>query len=152
VLSDEHKTYPLVLRELGCEIIHLVTSSQERRDAGNPLFPINLADLVLRHSSANHKRETIAWSKRRQSSAERLAIFLVWRNYMTGRRQKVRGSPTPAQVRGMVDHRVGVAELLEGRLFVSRIGLPSRWAEYYWRTVRTRVLPRQRRHELRYAV
>jgi hypothetical protein len=52
----------------------------------------------------------------------------------------------------MLDHRVDVAELLERRLFVSRIKLPSRWAEYYWRTVRTRVLPRQRRHALRYAV
>jgi hypothetical protein len=141
-----------VLKELPCEIVHLVTSSQERRDAGNPLFPINLTDLVLRHSSANHKRETIAWSKRRQASAERLAVFLVWRNYMNGRREKVRGSPTPAQVRGMLDHRVDVAELLERRLFVSRIQLPSRWGEYYSRTVNTRVLDRQRRHALRYAV
>jgi hypothetical protein len=76
----------------------------------------------------------------------------VWRNYMKGRREKVRGSPTPAQARGMLDHRVDVAELLERRLFVSRIELPSRWAEYYGRTVSTRVLPRQRRHALRYAV
>jgi hypothetical protein len=44
-----------------------------------------------------------------------------------------------------------VAELLERRLFVSRIELPSRWAEYYGRTVSTRVLPRERRHTLRYA-
>jgi transposase-like protein len=152
VLSDEHKAYPWALRGLPCEVIHLVTSSRERRDGRNPLFPINLADLLLRHSSANHKRETIAWSKRRQASAERLAVFLVWRNYVKGRREKVRGSPTPAQVRGMLDHRLDVGELLERRLFVSRIALPERWQEYYWRTVRTRVLPRQRRHELKYAV
>jgi transposase-like protein len=152
VLSDDHRTYPLVLKELPCEIIHLVISSKARRNAVNQLFPVNLADLVLRHSSANHKRETIAWSKRRQASAERLAMFMVWRNYMKGRREKVRGSPTPAQARGMLDHRVDVAELLERRLFVSRIKLPSRWAEYYGRTVSTRVLARQRRHALRYAV
>jgi hypothetical protein len=36
--------------------------------AQNPLFPVNLADLLLRHSSANHKRETIAFSKRRQGA------------------------------------------------------------------------------------
>jgi hypothetical protein len=152
VLSDEHKTYPRVFKKLLCEINHLVTSSKERRDAGNPLFPANLADMLVRHSSANHKRETIAWSKRRQASAERLAVFLVWRNYLNGRREKVRGSPTPAQARGMMDHRVDVAELLERRLFVSHIRLPARWEEYYRRTVSTRVLPRQRRHELRYAV
>jgi len=37
-------------------------------------------------------------------------------------------------------------------LFVSRIRLPERWAEYYRREVSTRVLAVQRRHELRYAM
>ena len=37
------------------------------------------------------------------ASAERLAILLVWRNYMKGRREKVRGSPTPAMEREMMD-------------------------------------------------
>ena len=152
VLSDDHQAYPRALRELPCAVVHLVTSSRARRDGRNALFPINLADLLLRHSSANHKRETIAWSKRRQASAERLAVFVVWRNYLKGRREKVRGSPTPAQVRGMLGHRLAVGELLERRLFVSRIALPARWQEYYWRSVMTRVLPRQRRHELKYAV
>jgi hypothetical protein len=152
VLSDEHQTYPRILKVLPCESTHLVTSSKERRDAGNPLFPLNLADLLIRHSSANHKRETIAWSKRRQASAERLAVFLVWRNYMKGRREKERGNPTPAQARGMMERRVSVRELLERRLFVSRIGLPARWADYYWRRISTRVLPRQRQHELSYAM
>jgi hypothetical protein len=152
VLSDDHQAYPRALKTLPCESIHLVTSSKERRDAGNPLFPINLADLLIRHSSANHKRETIAWSKRRQASAERLAVFLVWRNYMKGRREKERDSPTPAQARGMLAWRVSVRELLDRRLFVNRIGLPTRWAEYYWRRISTRVLPRQRWHELSYAM
>jgi len=151
VLSDDHRAYPRALGSLPCEVEHHVTSSKARRDAGNPLFAINLTDLLLRHSSANHKRETIAWSKRRQASAERLAIFLVWRNYMKGRREKARGSPTPAQSRGMLDHRLSVAELLERRLFVSLIELPARWLDYYWRRVRTRVLPAQREHTLRYA-
>ena len=75
VLSDEHQAYPRAIRQLRCEVTHLVTSSKERRDARNRLFPVNLADMLLRHSSANHKRETIAWSKRRQASAERFAVF-----------------------------------------------------------------------------
>jgi hypothetical protein len=152
VLSDDHRAYPQAIRALRCEVIHLVTSSRERRDGGNPLFPVNLADLLLRHSSANHKRETIAWSKRRQASAERLAVFLVWRNYMKSRREKQPRGPTPAQARGAFDHCVTVAELLDRRLFVSRTSLPQRWVEYYWRDVSTRALPRQRRHELKYAV
>lgn len=151
VLSDEHKAYPQALRRLKCKVEHLVTSSRERRDARNRLFPVNLADLLLRHCSANHKRETIAWSKRRQSSAERLAVFVVWRNYLKGRREKVRGSPTPAQARGTLDRRLEVADLLERRLFVTRTELPQRWEDYYWRRLRTRVLARQRAHELTYA-
>jgi hypothetical protein len=112
---------------------------------------VNLADMLLRHSSANHKRETIAWSKRRQASAERLAVFLVWRNYMKSRREKQPRGPTPAEARGAVDHRVTIGELLERRIFVSRSNLPARWVEYYWRMVNTRALPTQRRHELKYA-
>ena len=151
VLSDDHRTYPHAIRSLGCTVTHLVTSSKERRDAGNPLFPVNLADMLVRHCSANHKRETIAWSKRRQASAERLAVFLVWRNYMKSRREKKPRGPTPAEVRGTLDHRVTSDELLGRRIFVSRTGLPARWSEYYWRSIGTRALPRLRRHELRYA-
>ncbi len=151
VLSDDHRAYPQAIRSLGCTVTHLVTSSKERRDADNPLFPVNLADLLLRHSSANHKRETIAWSKRRQASAERLAVFLVWRNYMKSRREKKPGGPTPAEARGTLDHRVTIDELLVRRIFVRHIGLPVRWDAYYWRCIETRALPRQRRHELKYA-
>lgn len=149
--SDAHRMYPRAIRRLKCAVCHIVTSSRERRDTRNRLFPINLADMLVRHSSANHKRETVAWSKRRQASAERLAIFTVWRNYMKGRSEKARGSPSPAQARGMAGGRLQVAELLEKRLFVSRIELPSRWSDYYWRRILTRALPRQRSHSLKYA-
>lgn len=151
VFSDEHRMYPPAIRRLRCRVRHLVTSSRKRRDSRNKLFPVNLADLLVRHSSANHKRETIAWSKRRQASAERLAIFTVWRNYMKGRSEKVRGSPTPAQARGMPVGRLDVSELLSKRLFVSLTDLPKRWRDYYWRRVFTRVLGRQRVHSLKYA-
>jgi hypothetical protein len=43
---------------------------------------------LIRHCQSGHKRETIAFAKRRAASAERLAIFVVWRNYMKGRREK----------------------------------------------------------------
>jgi hypothetical protein len=57
--SDEHPAYPRALRRLmGRAFAHEVTSSRVPRTAANPLFPVNLADLLIRHSSANHKRET----------------------------------------------------------------------------------------------
>ena len=151
VISDDHLAYRRALRELDCVVVHQVTPSKERRDARNPLFPVNLVDRLLRHSSANHRRETIAWSKRRQASAERLAIFLVWRNYLKGRQEKVRGSPTPAQARGLLEHRIAVGELLAHRLFIGRNDVPERWRQYYLGEIRTRALGRQRRHTLTYA-
>ena len=70
--SDDHPAYRRALRQLTRDgfstprIEHWVTSSKERRTLANPLFPVNLADLLLRHGSANHRRETIAFSKRRR--------------------------------------------------------------------------------------
>jgi transposase-like protein len=148
--SDDHRAYPRALRGLGCALEHEVISSKQRRDVGNPLFEINLLDGLIRHSQANHRRETLAWSKRRQSSAERLAMLLVWRNYVKRRWEK-RCQQTPAMLKGLLDRRLSVSDLLRERLFRTRIGLPCRWAEYYDRAVRTVALERNRRHELSYA-
>lgn len=148
--SDDHRAYPRACRGLRCRIRHQVTSSRQRRDAANPLFEANLLDLLIRHSQAGHRRETIAWPKRRQGSAERLAVLLVWRNYVKWRWEK-RGRQTPAMLKGLLKHRLTVAEILQERLFRTRIPLPQRWAEYYDRRVETAALPVNRRHELKYA-
>ena len=79
--SDEHPAYPRALRRLRQRtLLHQVTKSTAHRDPHNPLFAVNLLDLLIRHGGANHKRETIAFSKRRQGAAYRLAILQVWRN------------------------------------------------------------------------
>ena len=148
VYSDDHRAYPRSLRKTKCKITHRITPGRERRDQNNSLWEVNLLDLLIRHCNANHRRETLAWSKRRQASAERLAILLVWRNYMKGRREKVRGSPTPAMERGMLDRPLKVFELLKERIFRSLCWLPARWGEYYERTVRTRALGTNNRHSL----
>jgi hypothetical protein len=139
--SDEHPAYPRAFRRLSDRpVVHRTTSSKEPRTSHNPLFPVNLLDLLIRHGSANHKRETIAFSKQRGCAAYRLAILLVWRNYMKPFSERRRDA-TPAQRLGLVGRLLGVAEVLGRRLFPSRIRLPERWARYYWRRVRTRRLP-----------
>jgi len=140
VSSDDHPAYRRAIRRVRPDVEHLVTPGSDHRDRRNPLWEVNLLDLLIRHSSSNHKRETIAWSKRRQCSSERLAILLVWRNYMKGRREKVRGSPTPAVERGMASSPLSVQNLLGGRLFRSLLELPARWGVYYRGGVRTRAL------------
>jgi len=149
--SDDHRAYPLAMRVLQGRVTHRVTPGSAYRGVHNPLFPINLLDLLIRHSQANHKRETIAFAKQRVSSAARLAILLVWRNYIKGRREKKRGSPTPAMARGMMRKPLQIAELLDRRLFYTHTRLSDRWKLYYQRLIRTRALPRHRAHNLKYA-
>jgi hypothetical protein len=151
VYSDEHPAYLRSFKKLSTRVDHRITPGREHRDKNNALWEVNLLDLLIRHSCANHKRETIAWSKRRQASAERLAILLVWRNYMKGRREKVRGSPTPAMERGMMIEPLGIEALLKTRIFRTRVDLPPRWGKYYDREIVTRGLPVNRRHDLNYA-
>ncbi len=151
VYSDDHRSYPPAIARVPCDITHNVTSSKVRRTCSNPLWEVNLLDLIVRHSNANHKRETIAWSKRRQASAERMAMTLYWRNNMKGRREKVRGSPTPAMVRGMTTRAHTVDDLLSERIFRDHVALPPRWSQYYDRTVETRALGHHRYHTLKYA-
>jgi transposase-like protein len=149
--SDDHPAYPRAfLRVEGVAITHEITSSKERRTAANPLFPVNLLDLLIRHNGANHKRETIAFSKRRQSAAERLAILQVWRNFVKPFSER-RQDESPAQRLGLTDHRLSVTEILAKRLFPSIIRLPRRLQRYYRREVKTRRIPNGRRHELKYA-
>jgi transposase-like protein len=147
--SDEHRAYPRALRRLeGLSVRHHVTNSRAPRTTRNPLFPVNRMDLLIRHSGANHKRETIAFSKRRQSALERLAIFAVWVNFQKSRSEK-RRDETPAQAIGLASRRLTTADILASRRFPSLVALPERWRPYYEGTVPTRArrcaAPRRRR-------
>ncbi|MBD3222164.1 hypothetical protein GF314_13085 [bacterium] len=148
--SDDHGAYRWAIEGLGCDVRHVVTSSQDIRDRLNDLFEINLSDLLTRHWLCEHKRETIAYAKRRNCSAYRMAIALVQRNYVKPRRARGEKA-TPAQLLGLCQERLTVEELLARRLFVDEVDLPPRWARYYWGEVDTRALRINRRHELRYA-
>src|SRR5262249_30590677 len=101
--TDAHPAYPPAPRAL----LHLAvtpraSSSRAGRKAQNPLSPITLLDLLFRHGGANHKRETIAFSKRRQSGIERMWVFLDWRNYIKAFSERHPGE-SPAMKSGIVD-------------------------------------------------
>ncbi|MGH7742002.1 MAG: hypothetical protein ACRENS_08265 [Candidatus Eiseniibacteriota bacterium] len=149
--TDEHADYPRALRRLGhLQVRHRTISSRAARTSHNPLFAINLLDLLIRHSGAGHKRETIAFAKRRQMAIWRLWVMLVWRNYMKWVSER-RGENTPAMRLGLLRRRLAVSEVLKERLFASRIGLPERWQSYYRGRTRTRLMPNGREHLLRLA-
>lgn len=150
IRTDAHKSYPPAIRKLRAVVRHEVTSSKDHRDRHNPLYEINLLDLLIRHGQANHKRETIAWAKRRQRSALRLAVFLVWRNYVRPRWKKS-CRETPAMQAGLLERALTVREVLGQRLFVAKVGLEGRWSQYYWGEVETPALGVNRRLELKRA-
>jgi transposase-like protein len=143
--SDDHPAYPRALRHLRrqecCQvrIQHRTTSSTERRTRRNPLFPVNLADLLLRHASANHRRETIAFSKRRQAALERLAVFTVWRNCIKRRRENG-PRESAAMWLGRLRRLLTWRDVLRRRHFPQHGDLPAPWEDYYWRRIRTAAL------------
>jgi len=150
VHSDEHHAYKQAIRRLGLKITHRVTNSKKRRTQHNPLYEINLLDLWIRHAQSNHKRETIAASKRRQASSEKLSLLQLWRNFI--QRRRVNGPPeTPAMLKGLADRPLALGEIYRRRLFPGRIALPPRWQLYYRREVRTREYPKNEVHRLKYA-
>ena len=150
--SDEHRAYPVALRALTDRTIeHKTTSSKARRSAANPLFPVNLADLLLRHTSANHKRETIAFSKRRQNACYRAAIWMVWRNYIKSFSERKRDAP-PAVRMGLLHSRLTVDDVLREREFPWRRKLTGWVEECYFGRIPTRSIARCAVHELKYAV
>ena len=148
--SDEHKAYPRAMRDIPCRIRHIVTNSKDHRDRWNRLYEMNLLDLLIRHAEAEHKRETIAYSKRRNCGVWRLMIFLVWKNYVRPKRVR-KCDQTPAMLIGLCERRLTVPEIVGRRMFWAQVGLEGRWRQYYWGEVETRALKVNRRHELKYA-
>jgi hypothetical protein len=130
---------------------HRTTPSTAPRTRANDLFPINLADLLLRHSGADHRRETIAYDKRRQGGLERLAIFTVWRNAIKWRRENHPGE-TAAMKAGMATRPLRWAEVFACRRFPREQELPGSWWNNYWRRVKTAALgDRQTENNARFA-
>ncbi len=151
IRSDEHQAYPRAMKRLrDRHWVHETTSSKAARTTQNPLFPVNLADLLLRHCSANHKRETIAFSKRRQGALYRLAIWVVWKNYIKSRSENRRDAP-PAQAIGLIRRALKVRDVLSGRLFPDREKVSGWVARCYFGEIETRAIDGCRGHRLRFA-
>jgi transposase-like protein len=153
-VSDEHKAYPLAIRDAAAVgIPHVTVSSKQMRTRSNPLYAINLADNLLRHTQANHKRETIAFNRRRQAALEKGWMWAVKRNYMTRRRAKMRRGEarSPAQLAGVASEMLEFKDIFTRRIFSHEVDLPAIWNEHVARNVSTAAIANPRRHSLAYA-
>lgn len=156
--SDDHKAYPRALQRLKNDLPSLhaidqtITSSKARRTSNNPLFPANLTDLRLRHGSANHRRETIAFSKRRQCAMERMAILALSHNFIK-KRSENGPMMSAGMMRSLTDRMHTWREVLRRRLFPGHANLSTEWDRYYWRDTKTAIYGDcQARHSCRMAI
>ncbi|HVO31717.1 MAG TPA: hypothetical protein VMV18_13315, partial [bacterium] len=105
--------------------------------------------MLIRHTQSNQKRETIAFSKRRQGGLDRAWLWATERNYVLPRRIK-RGDPPPAVQLGLVDRALRHEEVFSRRIFDFEVEIPEVWRRHIRRDVVTRVFSRNRRYRLKY--
>ena len=149
-VSDEHKRYPEALRDAGLdELPHLRISGSAQRTAANPLFEINLADMLLRHGQSSQKRETIAFNKRRQAGLERAWLWATWRNFMAPQRVKRRNAP-PAVLAGIASRALSWNDIFEERILPWTVELPEVWERHVRREVLTARIPNNRTNDARH--
>jgi hypothetical protein len=115
------------------------------------MYPVDQLHMLLRHSRADHKRETIAFGRRLNAIMERLFLATVWRNFIKGRSERRPDPDTPAMRLELTDRPWTWRRVLSRRLFPHRTKLPPALRDLYWRNWETPVLPKNRPHRLRQA-
>jgi hypothetical protein len=84
------------------------------------MFPVDQLHQLLRHSCADHKRETIAFGRRLESILGRAHLLAVWKNFIKGRSERRPDRTTPAMRLGLTDTRWPWERILSRRLFFAR--------------------------------
>ena len=161
VIADAHKDYRrAVKRHPQRDRISLRTHANPvRGPKGSPrsaeaverdaaMFPVDLLHKILRHSLAHHRRKTIAFTRRINAAMERMALTMIWRNFVKGRSERKRNSPSPAMKLGLTDERWTWKRVFSRRLFPDRVELPEPWPLLYRRGWETPLLASNATHDL----
>lgn len=162
--TDDHPGYTRGLKEHPGKghVKHQIFRNPKDRKKGEPRslearqrdaahFASDLCHKLLRHSLADHRRETLAHGKRHNAVLERGGLFTIWRNFCKHRSERKPGE-TPAMWLGLTDKPLTWKEILSQRLFPSKIQLPPSMRHIYDRKMETPELGRNRRHDRAHAV
>lgn len=140
--TDEEPDYARALARLpdASRVRHRTVSSTLRRDALNPLRPVNALHGYMRHAKRELVRETIAFAKTAAGLLERAWIFLVVRNYTKGISEHTVADArqTPAMLLKLAEQPLDGAALFGQRRFPRRVGLPEDRRSAYLGTFRAR--------------
>jgi transposase-like protein len=112
--TDEHKSYEYLTKtKFNKNFIHYQTSSRDKRDARNPLFPVNHLHLTYRHFLASQRRETIAFNKNEAGLMDRMIIMKVYKNFMRPKTLRMRRHEiaSPAMELELVDKILSFEEV-----------------------------------------
>jgi hypothetical protein len=156
VCVDGRRDYRLAVtaRDLGQNITLAVYPNPKRGPKGTPrspeaklrddaMFPVDQLHQLLRHTCADHKRETIAFGRRLESIVGRAYLIAVWKNFIKRRTERRPDTTTPGMWLGLSDARWRWERLFTRRLFVTREPLLPVAAAVY-RKRWTRRLPELR--------
>ena len=108
------------------------------RDAA--MFPVDSLHQLIRHSSADHKRETIAFGRRLESILGRAYVFAIWKNFIKGRSERKPDRTTPAMRLSLTEMPWRWERIFVRRLFPARIR-PTNAAMKLYRKLWTPQLP-----------
>jgi transposase-like protein len=160
IVTDGHSSYRRELRRRGTAgIRHSAFPNPERGPRGAPrpalarvrdaaMFPNDLLHLLLRHSLAHHRRETLAFGRRLNALMERLFLAAAWRNFVKDRSERRPQGVTPAMTLGLTDRPWSWARVLARRLFPDRQRVCETWMQLYRREWTTPTLRSNTRHSL----
>ena len=130
---DGRLDYRVALRDqdLAARVVLQVFPNPERGPKGTPrspeairrdfaMFPNDQLHQLLRHSCADHKRETIAFGRRLESILGRAHLMALWKNFIKTRSERANDRTTPAMRLGLTDGRWRFDRILARRLFPRR--------------------------------
>ncbi len=112
------------------------------------MFPADLLHKLIRHSSANHKRETLAHGRRTNSITLRLYGFATWRNFIKDKSERCPQHKTPAMEVGLTDRFWDWNQVLSRRLFPWRQKLSEMERKLYAMRMITPAVGKNRHHDL----
>ena len=150
--TDGHKSYlNSLLHDLpALNISHYMTSSKERRDTSNPLFPINHLHLHFRHFTSSNRRETIAFNKNEKGLMCILLLKTMFKNYMSPQiLKKCKHNPSrnynsPAMGIGITDKILNFNDFFKYRITAKQVELDDDEKIFYfdqWNDSRRKILP-----------
>ena len=110
------------------------------------MFPADQLHQLIRHTCADHKRETIAFGRRLESIVGRAHLVAVWRNFIKRRTERRPDKTTPAMRLGLATKRWEWDRIFTRRLFPRRERLSKSAQALYWKRWTPAMPALERRH------